>query len=234
MKGFFVSAALLAAAASAAGAQATSASDSAPGDVVTRGHGSFYVQPYAGYFIGGELTDGPQLTLEDKPIYGAQLGYSFSPNFTLVGNVGYSPTNFAYETRSGGVVNQRASGDVDLLLYDAGLQFRLPFVANRVGSTIAPFAQIGAGAIKFSPDRGGELNDFKRGTTNVAFNAGLGVDFQVRKGIGLRVMAKDYITSLAFDDFRSTANAIEQDIEDDAQTKLSNNVALTLGLNFGF
>ena len=230
MKRFFVSIALAAAAATTAGAEATTAGDNAPGDVVTRGHGSFYLQPYSGYLIGGELTEGAQLTLEDKPIYGAQLGYSFSPNVTLVGNVGYSKTFFAYETRTTAGVNERASSDVDLLLYDANLQFRVPFVANRVGSTIAPFIQLGAGAIKFSPDQGNELNDFKKGTTNVAFNAGLGVDFQIRKGIGVRVMAKDYITSLAYDDFGSTTEAVTNS----SKNTVSNNIALTAGLNFGF
>ena len=231
MKRFLVSAAFLAAAAAAAGAQATTASDSAAGNVVTRGHGSFYLQPYAGYLIGGELTKGDNpLTLEDKPIYGAQAGYSFSPNFTLVGNVGYSKTNFAYVTRSAAGVTTRASNDVDLLLYDANLQFRLPFVANTVGSTIAPFGQVGLGAIKFSPDRGNELNDFKEGPTNIAYNVGVGIDIQIRKAIGIRLMAKDYITSLAYDDLRSTAETVTRT----SDNKLSNNVALTAGLNFGF
>jgi opacity protein-like surface antigen len=229
MKRIFVSAALLAAAAATAGAQVTSPT-ATQGDVVTRGHGSFYLQPYAGYLIGGELTRDPQLTLEDKPIYGAQLGYSFSPNVTLVGNVGYSKTFFAYETRSAAGVNTRASNDTDLLLYDANLQFRVPFVANRVGSTVAPFIQAGVGAIKFSPDQGNELNDFKKGQTNVAFNAGLGVDVQLRKLIGIRLMAKDYITSLAYDDIRSTTETVTRRTDN----KVSNNVALTAGLNIGF
>lgn len=231
MNRFFVSVAALAVAATSANAQVTTASDSTTGNVVTRGHGAFYLQPYAGYFIGGELTNDPQLTLEDKPIYGVQAGYSFSPNLTLVGNVGYAKTNFAYETRSGGTVNQRAAiTDTDLLLYDANLQFRLPFVANKVGSTVAPFVQVGAGAIKFTPDQGNELNDFKKGTTNVAFNAGLGIDFQIRKLIGLRVMAKDYITSLAYDDLRTTATAVTNS----SNNTISNNIALSAGLNFGF
>jgi hypothetical protein len=228
MNRFFVSIAALAVTATAAGAQATTVSDSASGDVVTRGHGSFYVQPYTGYFIGGELTNDPQLTLEDKPLYGAQLGYSFSPNFTVVGNVAYSPTNFAYETRAGSTVNQRASGNIDLLLYDANLQFRLPFVANRVGSTIAPFVQAGVGAIKYSPDENGGVRDVEKGPTSVAFNAGLGVDVQIRKAIGLRFMAKDYITSQSFSDFSSTVNSVGDD------DVYANNIALTAGLNFGF
>ena len=230
MKRFFVSAALIAAAAATAGAQATTASDSAAGAVVTRGHGSFYLQPYAGFLIGGELTEEPQLTLEDKPIYGAQLGYSFSPNFSVVGNVGYSQTNFAYETRTAAGANQRASNDVDLLLYDANLQFRLPFVANNVGSTIAPFGQVGLGAIKYSPDQGNELNDFKSGTTDITYNVGVGVDIQVRKAIGLRLMAKDYITSLAYDDLATTAETVTRT----SNNTIANNIALTAGLNFGF
>jgi hypothetical protein len=231
MKLFFVSAALIATAAATAGAQATTVADSAPGAVVTRGHGSFYLQPYAGYLIGGELTDNPnQLTLEDKPLYGAQIGYSFSPNFTLVGNLAYSPTNFAYETRTAGTVNQRASGDIDLLIYDANLQFRLPFVANRVGSTFAPFAQVGLGAIRFSPDQGNGVEDVESGPTNIAYNLGLGVDVQIRKSIGIRLMAKDYLTSLAYTDFQTTAETITRD----TNNKVSNNVALSAGLNFGF
>jgi hypothetical protein len=228
MNRFLVSAAALAVAATAAGAQVTTAVDSAPGSVVTRGHGAFYLQPYAGYLIGGELTGDPQLTLEDKPLYGAQLGYSFSPNFTIVGNVAYSPTNFAYETRSAGGVNTRASGDIDLLLYDANLQFRVPFIANRVGSTVAPFIQVGAGAIKYSPDENGGVSDIEKGPTSVAFNAGIGVDFQIRKAIGLRFMAKDYLTSQSFDDFGSTVNSVGDD------DVYANNIALTVGLNFGF
>lgn len=228
MKRFLVSAALVTAAAATAGAQATTASDSAAGAVVTRGHGSFYLQPYVGYLIGGELTNDPQLTIEDKPLYGAQLGYSFSPNFSVVGNVAYSNTNYAYETRTNGMVNQAVPGDIDLLLYDANLQFRLPFVANNVGSTIAPFGQLGVGAIKFSPDQGNGPEDLEKGPTNIAFNAGIGVDFQIRKAIGIRIMAKDYLTSLSFGDFSSTVNSVSDD------DVYSNNIALTAGLNFGF
>jgi opacity protein-like surface antigen len=99
-----------------------------------------------------------------------------------------------------------------------------------VGSTIAPFAQAGLGAIKFSPDQGSELNDFKKGQTNIAYHVGLGVDFQVRKLIGIRVMAKDYITSLAYDDLRTTAETVTRD----TKNTVSNNVALSAGLNFGF
>ena len=231
MNRFLVSVAALSVAAASAQAQVTSPRDTAPGSYVTRGHGAFYVEPYAGYFIGGNLTkSSAPLTLEDKPIYGAQLGYSFSPNFTLVGNVGYSKNNFAYETRGATGVNTRASNDVDLLLYDADLQFRLPYVANKVGSTIAPFAQVGLGAIKFSPDRGNELNDFKKGPTNIAYNAGVGVDIQVRKFVGVRLMAKDYLTSLAYDDLRTTAETVTRT----SDNKVSNNVALTAGLNIGF
>ena len=233
MKRFFVSAALIAAAAATAGAQATTADDSAAGAVVTRGHGSFYLQPYAGYMAFGNLTERPELSLKNNPIYGAQLGYSFSPNVAIVGNVGYSSTNFEFE-RPNTSADVRASGDIDLLLYDANLQFRLPFVANKVGSTIAPIAQVGVGAVRFSPDDNEGIEDLEDGPTNIAFNAGLGVDFQIRKSIGLRVMVKDYLTSLAFDDFGSTANAITDDIQGQSDSKISNNVALTLGLNFGF
>ena len=226
MNRLLVSIALAAATAATAGAQDTAGP-------VTSGHGSVYLQPYVGYMAYGNLTESPELSLKNAPIYGAQLGYSFSPNFSIVGNVGYSPTNFEFERR--GTSNDvRASGDIDLLVYDANLQFRLPFVANSVGSTIAPFAQLGVGAMKFSPDDNEGLEDLEDGPTNVAFNAGLGIDIQIRKSIGLRLMAKDYVTSLAFDDFGTATDVIIDDAQGQRENKISNNVALTVGLNFGF
>ena len=221
MRKFFLGSALIALAAGTAPAQQS------PGDPVTRGAGSFVLVPYAGYMIYGDLAEfdnGVEFSNEDGPLYGVQAGVSFSPNFALIGNFAYNKSKFTAEIPGVGTGNDvNLSGDIGIFLYDASLQFRLPFVANRQGSTVAPFAQVGAGAIRYSfdsDDIGDDSADSK-----VAFNVGAGIDFQLTPNIGLRFMAKDYITSLSFEQLG--------DVGDDDGSKLSNNFALTAGLKIG-
>ena len=218
MKCIFLGAALAALVVNSAEAQS-------PGEPVTRGAGSFVLVPYAGYIIYGDLAEfpsGTEFSNKNGPLYGVQAGYSFSPNFALLGNFAYNKSKFTLEQPGSGTSNDiNYSGDIGIFLYDASLQFRLPFVANREGSTVAPFAQVGAGAIRYSFDSD-DFND-EASDSKVAFNVGVGIDFELNKYVGLRLMAKDYITSLAFDKL--------QDVDNDS--KLSNNFALTAGLKIG-
>ena len=196
-----------------------------PGEPVTRGAGSFVLVPYAGYIIYGDLAEfssGTEFSNDDGALFGVQAGYSFSPNFALLGNFAYNKSKFTLEVPGSGTSNDfNASGDIGIFLYDASLQFRLPFTANRQGSTVAPFVQVGAGAIRYSFDSDDFSDDAS--DSKVAFNVGLGIDFELNKYIGVRLMAKDYITSLAFDKL--------QDVDNDS--KVSNNFALTAGLKIG-
>jgi hypothetical protein len=48
------------------------------------------------------------------------------------------------------------------------------------------------------------------------------------KAIGARIMIKDYITSLAWSDIDAV------DFNDDVDSNVAHNWALTFGLNFGF
>jgi opacity protein-like surface antigen len=216
MRRFFVSAAL--AAAVAAPLQAQDA-----GDPVTSGHGSFFVGPYAGYMVFGDLAESStgEFSNEDGGFYGAQAGWSFSPNFTLLGNLGYTKSKFTFESDAGPTSN--LTGDIGIWLYDANLQFRLPF--QQADSWIAPFAQVGAGAIRYTPDV--DDLDGEDSQTNVAFNAGIGADFQWMESVGVRLMVKDYITSLQWDDDETIGGDF-----DDAETQ--HNWAFTVGVNFGF
>ncbi|MEJ7809123.1 MAG: outer membrane beta-barrel protein [Gemmatimonadaceae bacterium] len=218
MKRILVSAALVAAFAAPVVAQ------NAP---VTTGHGSFYVGPYAGYMVFGDLVESQdgntKLSNENGGFFGAQAGYSFSPNVSLLGNLGYTKSKFTLENDATNTTSN-ISGDLGVFLYDASLQFRLPF-ANRMGDWIAPLAQVGAGAVKYTFD----TDDLaSRGTTNIAFNAGLGADFQLGRTVGLRVMAKDYITSLDWNKISSV------EFRDRVKGNTAHNIALTAGLNFGF
>ncbi len=193
------------------------------GDPITSGSGSFYLGPYVGYMIFGDLADlpdGSEYSNDNGLSFGAQAGFSFSPNFTLLGNFAYNKSKFTIEPSGGGSFS--ASGDVGVWLYDANLQFRLPFGQDM--GWIAPFAQLGAGAVKYTFD----TDDFNSdGTTNVAFNLGLGGDFQFLERMGARVMVKDYITSLNWTDI----NEVDFSGADD---DTSHNWLLSFGLNFGF
>jgi hypothetical protein len=215
MKKLFVGAALVAAVAAPLAAQSS---------VVTGQPSVFSVTPYVGYMAYGdhfETPAGMEFTNDNAALYGVQVGIDMSPNFSLVGNFGYSKTNWEFELGSG--PGESAAGDVGIWLYDGNLQFKLPFAAG--AGTFSPFAQAGVGAIKFST----EQDDFNSdGATNVAFNAGLGADFSVG-ALGLRFMAKDYISSFKWDEFR-TAN----DPNDLRDAGTSHNFAFTLGLKLGF
>ena len=197
-----------------------------PGQPVTSGSGSFYLSPYAGYIWYGDLFEfgeDIEFTNDDGFMWGAQAGFSFSPNFSLLANFAYNKSNFEVEDPTGTPTS--ASGDIGVFMYDGNLQFRMPFLTNTVGSWIAPLGQVGVGAIKYSAD----TDDFNSdGETNVAFNFGIGGDFQLGERLGMRVMLKDYITSLSWTDVGSV------DFDDDVEDNVAHNWALSFGLNFGF
>jgi opacity protein-like surface antigen len=224
MKRILVGAALAAAAALPLGAQ----------EPVTSGRGSLYVGPYVGYMVFGDLLESQdgrvETSLKNSALYGAQVGYSFTPNVTLLGNLGYTKSNFTveFDPSGGASTSTNISDKMGVFLYDANLQFRLPF-GDRMAGWIAPLAQVGAGAIKYTFD----TDDLRsRGRTDIAFNAGLGADFQLAQGVGLRLMAKDYITSFKWDR-PSTAND-PNDWMDDVKGNVAHNWGLSLGLNIGF
>ncbi len=219
MRKFLVTAGLLAAVTAPMQAQM-------PGEAVTSGQSSFYVSPYAGYMWFGDLFDfgnDVEYTNDNTGLFGVQAGVSFSPNFSLIGNFGRAKSQF--ELQSNTAPDQRVSDKMAIFFYDANLQFRVPFIANRMGSWIAPVGQVGVGAMKYTFDTDDVASD---GNTNVAFNFGLGADFQLMKAIGARVMIKDYITSLAW------TNADNVTFNDNVKDNVAHNFGLTFGLNFGF
>ena len=219
MRKFLVTAGLLAVVAAPMQAQT-------PGEAVTSGQSSFYVSPYAGYMWFGDLFEfgnNVAYTNDNTGIFGVQAGVSFSPNFSLIGNFARAKSQFELQPTSG--PGTPVSDKMAIFFYDANLQFRVPFIANRMGSWIAPIAQIGVGAMKYTFDTDDVTSD---GNTNVAFNFALGGDFQLMKAIGARIMVKDYITSLAWTDVDNV------DFTDRVDSNVAHNIALTFGLNFGF
>ena len=219
MRKFLVTTALIAAAAAPLQAQT-------PGEPVTSGQASFYLSPYGGYMWYGDLFDfgnDVEYSNDNAAIYGVQAGVSFSPNFSLIGNFARSETRFVIQNASN--ANESVSDDLAIFFYDANLQFRVPFIANRMGSWLAPVGQIGVGAMKYTFDTDDVASE---GSTNVAFNFGLGADFQLMKAIGARIMVKDYITSLSW------TEADNVTFNDNVSDNVAHNWSLTFGLNFGF
>ena len=214
MNKLFVGAALVAAIAAPVAAQQS---------VVTGQASVFSLTPYVGYIAYGdhfETASGAEFTNDNGAIYGVQLGIDMTPNLSLVGNFGYSRTNWEFEFAGPG---EQFAGDVGVWLYDGNLQLKFPFAAG--AGTFSPFAQAGVGAIRFTA----EQDDFGAdGATNVAFNAGLGADFNVG-ALGLRFMVKDYISSFKWDEFRNA-----NDLNDLRDAETSHNFAFTLGLKLGF
>ena len=195
---------------------------------ITGGQSTFSITPYAGYMFFGDLGDvsaTTDLTQDDAFMFGAQGKIRMTSRWAVYGNAAYSKTNFEVEPENGGTATP-TSGDIGYFLGDVGLQYSLPFSFR--GGNVAPFIQGGVGAVKYSPD----VDDLNaEGTTNVAFNAGVGLDINAGP-VGLQLMLKDYVTSL---DWREVSEVVDnQDDGDFDASKVANNLALTLGVRINF
>jgi hypothetical protein len=179
-----------------------------------------HVTPYAGYMVFGNYLNGPlNTTLTNKPgmLYGTQVGLSLSPNVSLVGNIGYTSSSIDVGLPFFGGVSV---GNSSTLIYDADLEYDVG-KTTLGSSSFSPFVQAGVGAMKYDINAASVINT---NATNFAGNVGVGADFNISKGLALRVMAKDYIGKFNFQD--ATGIGI------DGST--AHNFGLTAGLRFDF
>ncbi len=186
-----------------------------------RGGIGLELTPYAGWMRFGDLfefSNGAELGMKDAALIGVQGGVNLGQSWALLGNFGYAKSQFTNEFPS--APTQNVSPDVGVFLMDGSLQYKLP-----VFGAVAPFIQGGVGGIKYTFD----TDDVQgQGSTDVAFNAGIGADIQLSRSIGLRLMAKDYITSLSWDDLEDV------DFDDDIKGNTAHNLGFSLGLKIGF
>ena len=177
----------------------------------------FYVSPYAVYMMFGKLIEGPigtSVSSGNGPVYGAQMSLTMAKNIALYGNVGYSSTDLKIGLPIVGGIDV---GSSKALLYDGGVELKIPMQA---ASKVTPFVQGGVGAMRYEVSS----SILSTNATNVAYNFGGGVDLKLSPSFGVRLMAKDYLGKFDFKEATSF----------DLNGKTTNNVALTVGVHFGF
>lgn len=180
---------------------------------------AFEVTPYAGYLFSGAMMDGPLGTSvgpAPAALVGTQLGMRIMPNVTVIANLatGSSDVKAGIPILGGISVAQSR-----VVLYDAGLQLDLP-MATASGAAFSPFVQAGVGAMRY------DLTEsfLTTTSTNLSGNVGIGADVSVGSGVGIRLMAKDYIGKFDFQEATSF----------DVNTNTTQNYAVSLGLRFSF
>ena len=191
---------------------------------------SLFVAPYAGYMVFGDHLKGPlgtSISNKNSPVFGAQAGVGLTKNVSLVGNVGYAKTNW---TVGAPVLGSVSVADANVLMYDAGLEYRMP-LSGLESAPLTPVFQLGAGAVRYSVGAlpidlpvVGNLLPLSVSSTNFAANAGVGVDYKVTPSLGVRLLAKDYVGK--FDVPALSALGVN--------SKLSHNLAFSVGVNLGF
>ena len=189
-----------------------------------------FVSPYAGYMLFGTHFSYPEHEnplfrtrhkIDNALVYGAQVGYGFSPRLAVMGNVAYTQSDVSVRSDALAL----ASGETQLFFYDANLQLRFPFAGSETrDSWTGVFAQAGVGAATYETEWGAQD---PVGETSVAYNLGLGGDFRIVGLVDLRFMVKDYITTFRW---AETGSVLDVDVRSEA----SHNVALTAGLHFAF
>ena len=176
------------------------------------------ITPYAGYMMFGDIIDGPlstTLSTSSGSVFGAQANLPLGSVLSIVGNVGYSEPELRFGLP---VVGGIKFGKAEVWMYDAGFQLAAPSVSGE--RKISPFVQLGAGGMSYDVN----VSGFSRKATNLAVNAGLGVDVPLGSNLGVRLFAKDYIGKF---DIQEAAGV-------DYEAKTSHNIALSAGLKLSF
>lgn len=177
------------------------------------------IAPYAGYLVASDLLTGPlgtRISSGGSALYGAQLSVPINRYVAAVGNVAYAKRDLSIGIPILGGIDVGKSAT---WLYDGGLQLSAPAMTRGHGALV-PFAQVGVGAVRRDID----VDVVATRSTNLAWNAGAGLDLALARAIALRVLAKDYVGRF---DVREATGV-------DARPDVTHSWALTAGLKLAF
>jgi hypothetical protein len=172
------------------------------------------VVPFAGYMVFDDILRGPlgtSLSAGNGSVLGVQIGIPIAGPVSLYGSGGLARSDLTIGVP---VLGGVSVGNTEAWMFDGGVEVRIP------SGSIAPVLQAGAGAVHYRIDTPIVATQ----STNAVAALGAGVDLQLSRGIGLRLMAKDYIGKFDFGDV----------IFVDINGRTTHNLGLMAGLRIGF
>lgn len=169
-----------------------------------------------------QFDDGTGVEQLSGMLMGGQLGFGVTPSVSIFANVATTSTTMYLGAEEGSSFGEAFGHDA--LLWDVSVQMRKPFWHE---AAFNPLVQVGLGQIRTttSPGWDSSLEDVR---TAPLLSAGLGFDLQLGNTFGVRVMAKDYLTTTMWEntsDARFNNSAIEAE---------SHNLAYHVGITLGF